>query len=62
MAIPLHRITPLKKDWINVFGPLTEIHHTRSSGQDECAEKLCGDPRASAYISIALWGARADLY
>ena len=25
VAIPPHRMTPLKKDWINIFGPLTEI-------------------------------------
>jgi len=25
VAIPPHRMSPLKKDWINIFGPLTEI-------------------------------------
>jgi RNA-binding protein PNO1 len=25
IAIPPHRMTPLKKDWINIFGPLTEM-------------------------------------
>ena len=25
VAIPPHRMTPLKKDWINIFGPLTEM-------------------------------------
>ncbi|KAJ3804643.1 hypothetical protein EV368DRAFT_52754 [Lentinula lateritia] len=25
IPIPSHRMTPLKKDWINIFGPLTEI-------------------------------------
>jgi RNA-binding protein PNO1 len=25
IAIPPHRLSPLKKDWINIFGPLTEI-------------------------------------
>ncbi|KAJ7857708.1 hypothetical protein B0H14DRAFT_3638724 [Mycena olivaceomarginata] len=25
IAIPPHRMTPLKKEWVNVFGPLTEI-------------------------------------
>ncbi|KAI0086182.1 hypothetical protein BDY19DRAFT_895118 [Irpex rosettiformis] len=25
IPIPPHRMTPLKKDWVNVFGPLTEI-------------------------------------
>ncbi|KAI0039424.1 eukaryotic type KH-domain (KH-domain type I) [Auriscalpium vulgare] len=25
IAIPPHRMTPLKKDWVNIFGPLTEL-------------------------------------
>ncbi|KAJ7583000.1 hypothetical protein C8J56DRAFT_956274 [Mycena floridula] len=25
IPIPPHRMTPIKKDWINIFGPLTEI-------------------------------------
>lgn len=25
IGIPPHRMTPLKKDWISIFGPLTEI-------------------------------------
>lgn len=25
VTVPPHRLTPLKKDWINIFGPLTEI-------------------------------------
>ncbi|KAI0065052.1 eukaryotic type KH-domain (KH-domain type I) [Artomyces pyxidatus] len=25
VAIPPHRMTPLKKDWVNIFGPLTEM-------------------------------------
>lgn len=25
IAMPPHRMTPLKKDWVNIFGPLTEI-------------------------------------
>jgi len=25
VAIPPHRMSPLKKDWINIFGPLTEL-------------------------------------
>lgn len=25
VPIPPHRMTPLKKDWVNIFGPLTEI-------------------------------------
>jgi RNA-binding protein PNO1 len=25
IPIPPHRMTPLKKDWVNIFGPLTDI-------------------------------------
>lgn len=25
IAIPPHRMTPLKKDWVNIFSPLTEM-------------------------------------
>jgi len=25
ITVPPHRMTPLKKDWVNIFGPLTEI-------------------------------------
>ncbi|KAI0261379.1 hypothetical protein BC834DRAFT_896506 [Gloeopeniophorella convolvens] len=25
VPIPPHRMTPLKKDWVNIFGPLTEL-------------------------------------
>ncbi|KAI0289833.1 hypothetical protein BC826DRAFT_587101 [Russula brevipes] len=25
VAVPPHRMSPLKKDWINIFGPLTEM-------------------------------------
>jgi RNA-binding protein PNO1 len=25
IPMPPHRMTPLKKDWLNIFGPLTEI-------------------------------------
>ena len=25
VAVPPHRMSPLKKDWVNIFGPLTEI-------------------------------------
>lgn len=25
IPVPPHRMTPLKRDWINIFGPLTEI-------------------------------------
>lgn len=40
IAIPPHRMTPLKKDWINIFGPLTEILglQVRMNIQRKCVE------------------------
>ncbi|KAJ7085805.1 hypothetical protein B0H15DRAFT_923392 [Mycena belliarum] len=40
IAIPPHRMTPLKKEWINVFGPLTEILglQVRMNVQRRCVE------------------------
>jgi RNA-binding protein PNO1 len=44
IAIPPHRMTPLKKDWINIFGPLTEILglQVRMNVQRRCVEaRVC---------------------
>jgi len=40
VAIPPHRMSPLKKDWINIFGPLTEILglQVRMNVQRKCVE------------------------
>lgn len=40
VAIPPHRMTPLKKDWISIFGPLTEILglQVRMNVQRKCVE------------------------
>ena len=40
MAIPPHRMTPLKKEWINIFGPLTEMLglQVRMNVQRKCVE------------------------
>lgn len=40
VAIPPHRMTPLKKDWITIFGPLTEILglQVRMNVQRKCVE------------------------
>jgi RNA-binding protein PNO1 len=40
IAIPPHRMTPLKKDWINIFGPLTDILglQVRMNLQRRCVE------------------------
>lgn len=40
IPIPPHRMTPLKKDWINIFGPLTEMLglQVRMNVQRKCVE------------------------
>jgi RNA-binding protein PNO1 len=40
VAIPPHRMSPLKKDWINIFGPLTEMLglQVRMNVQRKCVE------------------------
>ncbi|KAF9484662.1 hypothetical protein BDN70DRAFT_81956 [Pholiota conissans] len=40
IPIPPHRMTPLKKDWLNIFGPLTEILglQVRMNVQRRCVE------------------------
>jgi RNA-binding protein PNO1 len=45
IAIPPHRMTPLKKEWVNVFGPLTEILglQVRMNVQRKCVEARVRD-------------------
>ena len=40
IPIPPHRMTPLKKDWVNIFSPLTEILQlqVRMNIQRKCVE------------------------
>jgi RNA-binding protein PNO1 len=40
VAIPPHRMSPLRRDWINIFGPLTEILglQVRMNVQRKCVE------------------------
>jgi RNA-binding protein PNO1 len=40
VAIPPHRMSPLKRDWINIFGPLSEILglQVRMNVQRKCVE------------------------
>lgn len=40
ISIPPHRMTPLKKDWVNIFGPLTEMLglQVRMNVQRKCVE------------------------
>jgi len=44
IPMPPHRMTPLKKDWVNVYGPLTEILglQVRMNVQRRCVEiRVC---------------------
>ena len=44
IPIPPHRMTPIKKDWINIFSPLTEILglQVRMNVQRRCVEiRVC---------------------
>lgn len=40
VPVPPHRMTPLKKDWVNIFGPLTEMLglQVRMNVQRRCVE------------------------
>ncbi len=40
VPIPPHRMSPLKRDWINIYGPLTEILglQVRMNLQRKCVE------------------------
>ena len=40
VPIPPHRMSPLKKDWVNIFGPLTELLglQVRMNVQKRCVE------------------------
>lgn len=40
IPVPPHRMTPLKKDWVNIYGPLTEILslQIRMNVQRRCVE------------------------
>ena len=44
IQIPPHRMTPLKKEWVNIFGPLTEMLglQVRMNVQRKCVEiRVC---------------------
>ena len=44
IPIPPHRMSPLKKDWVNIFGPLTELLglQVRMNVQRKCVEiRVC---------------------
>jgi RNA-binding protein PNO1 len=58
VAIPPHRMTPLKKEWINIFGPLTEMLglQIRMNVQRKCVEIRV---RLHIYFSLR---ARTDLW
>lgn len=50
VPIPPHRMTPLKKEWVNIFGPLTEILglQVRMNVQRRCVEIRVGSSLAYA--------------
>ena len=58
VAIPPHRMTPLKKDWINIFGPLTEMLglQVRMNLQRKCVDIRVRLPNIFLFL-----GACADL-
>jgi RNA-binding protein PNO1 len=55
VAIPPHRSSPLKRDWINIFGPLTEILglQVRMNVQRKCVEMRVRLLLASPHITVA---------
>lgn len=50
IPIPPHRMTPLKKDWVNIFSPLTEILQlqVRMNVQRKCVEIRVSAPMQSS--------------
>lgn len=55
VPIPPHRMSPLKKDWVNIFGPLTEILglQVRMNVQRKAVEiRVRPDHARSANLSI----------
>ncbi|CCM00011.1 uncharacterized protein FIBRA_02036 [Fibroporia radiculosa] len=52
IAIPPHRMTPLKKDWVNIFSPLTEMLQlqVRMNVQRKCVEiRSVRNPKTSKH-------------
>ena len=49
IPIPPHRMTPLKKDWVNIFSPLTEMLQlqVRMNVQRKCVEIRVSTPSAT---------------
>lgn len=59
VPVPPHRMTPLKKDWVNIFGPLTEMMglQVRMNVQRRCVEIRVSDKscRRSFVSHAASW-------
>lgn len=55
IPIPPHRMTPLKKEWINIFGPLTELLglQVRMNVQRRSVEIRVSDSSLNCYIRPA---------
>lgn len=57
IPIPPHRMTPLKKDWVNIFGPLTEILglQVRMNVQRRCVEARVSNITFYSQSTHQLW-------
>lgn len=56
ITIPPHRMTPLKKEWVNIFGPLTEILglQVRMNVQRRCVETRVRRHVLSSHLAFIL--------
>jgi RNA-binding protein PNO1 len=56
VLIPPHRMTPIKKEWINVFGPLTELLglQVRMNVQRKCVDIRVSHSGTLAYRSCLM--------
>ena len=52
VPVPPHRMTPLKKDWVNIFGPLTEMLglQVRMNVPRRCVEIRVRSPHVVLWI------------
>ena len=61
IPIPPHRMTPLKKDWVNIFAPLTEmlLLQVRMNVQRKCVEIRVSAPPHQPGMELSI--SRADI-
>lgn len=57
IPIPPHRMSPLKKDWINIFGPLTEILglQVRMNIQRKAVEVRVSAPNSNSPFAVCTY-------